>query len=139
MSNHIRVVPLDGRPHLPQTVHLWQGDGRGHWEGDTLVVETTNFTKDSPVWDNTGIDGGGDEHLRIIERFSLLKPGVLLYQYTVDDPTSWVRPWTAQLTMTKIQAPIFEYSCNEGDHSLENILSAARARDAEIAGKKGAK
>jgi hypothetical protein len=130
MSNNIRIIPLNGGPHLSGNVHLWQGDSRGHWEGDTLVVETTNFNDSINVWDNLGIDGGGDRNLKVTERISMFKPDVLLYEYTIDDPTSYTRPWTAHLTMTRQPGVILEYGCNEGNHTVELILGAARAKDA---------
>jgi hypothetical protein len=140
MSNHVRVIPLDGRPHLSASVRLWQGDSRGHWDGNTLVVETTNYNDLINVWDNLGIDGGGDRNLKVTERISMFKPDVLLYEYTIDDPTSYTRPWTAHLTMTRQPGVILEYGCNEGNHTVELILGAARAKDAaDAAQKKGSK
>jgi len=117
-----RIIPLSVRPHLPQNVRQWFGDSRGHWEGNTLVVETTNFT------DKTNFRGSG-ENLRLIERFTRTDPDTLMYQFTVDDPQSFQRPWSAEIPMKKAAGPIFEYACHEGNYSIVNTLSAARAEE----------
>ena len=119
-----RVVPLDGRPRT--AFRQWIGQSRGRWEGDTLVVETTNYI-------GAGADYsafGASENLRVIERFTRVDTDTLRYEFTIDDPVIWTRPWTAQLTMTRAMMPgptMYEYACHEGNHSLENILSTARA------------
>jgi hypothetical protein len=122
MIHDARIIPLDGRPHLPKNVRHWMGDSRGHWEGNTLVVETTNFT------DKTNFRGSG-ENLRLIERFTRTGPDQIMYEFTVQDETSFTRPWTAQLPMTKIKGPVYEYACHEGNYGLTGILSGARAGD----------
>jgi hypothetical protein len=122
MMHDARLIPLDLRPHLPTNVRQWFGDPRGRWEGQTLVVETTNFT------DKTNFRGSS-ENMRLTERFTRLDPDTLLYQFTVDDPQSFVRPWSGEIPMKKAQGPIFEYACHEGNYSLVNTLSAARAEE----------
>jgi len=131
MMHDVRIIPLDGRPHLPSDVRLWMGDSRGHWEGDTLVVDTTNFT------DKTGIQGS-DENLHVIERFTRVDANTILYNFTIEDPTTFVRPWTAELPFVAAPGPIYEYACHEGNQALRNILLGARAEEkqAEDAGKK---
>jgi hypothetical protein len=122
MIHDVRLIPLETRPHLPRQIHQWLGDSLGRWEGQTLVVDTTNFT------DKTNFRGSG-EHLRVTERFTRVDEGTLLYQFTVDDPQSFTRPWSAEIPMKKVEGPIFEYACHEGNRSMENILSAARSEE----------
>jgi hypothetical protein len=122
MIHDVRIVPLDGRPHLPKSVHLWMGDSRGHWEGNTLVVDTTNFS------DKTNFRGG-DENMHLIEKFSRSGDDRLMYQFTVDNETAFTRSWTAQVPMTKSSDPMFEYACHEGNYSLTNVLAGARAEE----------
>jgi len=120
MVHQARVVPLDGRPHAPSSIRLWQGDSRGRWDGSTLVVETTNFT------DKTNVRGSG-ERLRLVERFSRPDANTLLYEFTVDDPSSFTRPWSAALPMTKTPDQIYEYACHEANYAMAGILRGARA------------
>ena len=108
MIHDARIVWTDGRPHAPQVFRRWLGDSRGTWEGNTLVVDTTNFTDKNPF-------RGAGESLHLIERFTRTDAGTLLYEFTVDDPTTFTRPWTAQLPMTKSDERIFEYACHEGE------------------------
>lgn len=122
MIHDTRVVPLDGRPHLPSAVRQLLGDSRGRWDGNTLVVETTNFS------DKTTVRGSG-ERLRLVERFTRADARTLLYEFTVDDPASFVRPWTAILPMTKTDDQIYEYACHEGNYAMTGILRGARATD----------
>ena len=131
MIHDVRVVPLDGRPHLPQNIRLWMGDSRGHWEGNTLVVDTTNFT------DKTNFRGA-DENMHLIERFTRASDDTLIYQFTVDNETAFTRSWSAEVPLTKSPAPMFEYACHEGNYSLLNVLAGARAEEkaAEEAAKK---
>ena len=124
-----RIIPMDGRPHLPENVRLWMGDSRGHWDGETLVVETTNFS------DKINFRGAS-ENMRVVERFTRTEPDTLLYEFTVDDPQSFTRKWTAQIPMTKTQEPIFEYACHEGNISMIGILAGARADEAKEAATK---
>ncbi len=126
MVHEVRVIPLDGRDHLPDRVRQLRGDSRGHWEGETLVVDTTNYT------DRTNYFGSG-EALRLTERFTRTDDATLRYEYTVEDPESFVEPWTAALPMTKTEGPMFEFACHEGNYGLTNILSAARAEERRAA------
>ena len=122
MIHDVRMIPTDGSPHLPKTIRQWMGDPRGHWEGNTLVVDTTNFT------DKTRFRGT-DENLHLVERFTRVGPDVILYRFTVDDPTAFTRSWTAEIPMTKSDGPLFEYACNEGNYALVDILRGARAQE----------
>jgi hypothetical protein len=122
MIHDVRIIPLDGRPHLPPSVRQWMGDSRGHWEGDTLVVDTTNFT------DKTHFRGA-DRNLHLIERFTRTGAETIVYQFTVDDPTAFTRTWTGEAPLTRTVGPIYEYACHEGNYSMTNILSAARAEE----------
>jgi hypothetical protein len=122
MIHDPRIIPLDGRPHIGKTIRQMVGDSRGRWEGDTLVVDTTNFT------DRTNFRGSG-ENLHIVERFTRVDEDTLLYHFTVDDPTTWVRSWSAEIPMKKIVGPVFEYACHEGNYGIAAILSGARAEE----------
>jgi len=126
MIHDVRIIPLDGRPHLPSGVRQWLGDARGHWEGNTLVVETTNFT------DKTRFRGSS-ENLRLTERFTRTDPDTILYEYTVNDPATWTKPWTAQVTMTKSDSRVYEYACHEGNYGMTGILQGARADERKSA------
>jgi hypothetical protein len=128
MIHDVRIIPLDSRPHLPQNVRLWMGDSRGHWDGDTLVVDTTNFS------DKTNFRGA-DQNLHLVERFKRASDGVLMYQFTVDNETAFTRSWTVELPMRKSQDPMFEYACHEGNYSLLNVLAGARAEEKATTGK----
>jgi len=119
MIHDIRIVPLDGRPHLPDNIRSWHGDPRGHWEGDTLVVESTNFSA------KTNFRNAG-ENLLLVERFSRTAANQLLYEFTVEDSSTWVQPWSVSFPMVKSDQPIYEFACHEGNHGLKNILSIAR-------------
>ena len=122
MVHDVRVVPLDGRPHLPGHIRQWKGDSRGHWEGETLVVETTNFT------DKTSFRGSGPA-LHLTERFTRADADTLLYEYSIDDPQSFTVPWSAVIPMQKTEAPMFEYACHEGNYGMANLLAGARAQE----------
>ncbi|MGQ0735649.1 MAG: hypothetical protein ACT4QD_18595 [Acidobacteriota bacterium] len=122
MIHDARIIPLNGRPHLSRSVRQWMGDPVGRWEGDTLVVETTHFTH------KTSYRGAG-EHLRLVERFTRTAPDVLTYQVTVEDPTTFSRPWTAELPARRGDGEMYEYACHEGNYGLEGILRGARAID----------
>ncbi len=115
-----RMIPTDGRPHLPKNVRQWLGDSRGRWEGNTLVVDTTNFTG------KTNFRGSG-ENMHLIERFTPIDPGTLMYEFTVDDPESFTKSWTVQIPMTRSEELIFEYACHEGNYSMFTTLNAARS------------
>jgi hypothetical protein len=122
MMHDARIIPLDGRPHLSGSVRQWFGDSRGHWEGNTLVVETTNFT------DKTNFRGAG-ENMRLVERFTRTDPDTLLYQFTIDDAQSFQKPWSGEIPMKRAPGPIYEYACHEGNYSIVNTLSSARAEE----------
>jgi hypothetical protein len=119
-----RIIPIDGRPHLPPTVRQWTGDSRGRWEGNTLVVETTNFTNKSKF-------RGADENLRLTERFTRTDRDTLLYEFTVDDPTVFTKLWKAEIPMIASKDPIYEHACHEGNYGLFGILGGARAEERE--------
>jgi hypothetical protein len=120
MIHEARVIPTDGRPH--GTVRQWHGDSRGRWDGDTLVVETINFTG------KTNFRGSG-EHLRLVERYSRPDADTLLYRVTIEDPTTWTRPWTVQIPMARSDEDVYEYACHEGNRGLEGILTGSRLQD----------
>ncbi len=127
MVHSSRVVPLDGRPHVHEGVRQWMGDSRGRWEGDTLVVETTNFLHETSF--RAGVTTAD---LHLIERFTRVSDGMLMYEVTVEDPNAWDQPWTYRLPMVKNDQPIFEYACHEGNYGLYNILAGAREKEAEM-------
>ena len=117
-----RVIPLDGRPHISQNIRQWHGDPRGHWEGDTLVVDTTNYSPKSYF-------RGSAENLHVVERFTRVGPRTISYEITVDDPTTWTNAWTAMIPLKKTEDPIYEFACHEGNIGMEGILSGARAQE----------
>jgi hypothetical protein len=121
-NNAVRIIPTDGRPHLPQTIRQWPGDSRGRWEGDALVVDTTNFT------DKTGFRGSSDA-LHLVERFSRVDDDTILYEFTVEDPATWTRPWSVEVPMKKTEGPLYEYTCHEGNYGIPNSLAGARAQE----------
>jgi hypothetical protein len=123
MVHDARIVRMHAS-HLPGVVRKWLGDSIGWWEGDTLVVETTNFT------DKTRFRGSGDQ-LKVVERFTRLDAKTLLYQFTAEDPATWTRPWSAEYTWASSDQLLYEYACHEANYSLEGILKGARRRDAE--------
>ncbi|MEP7308414.1 MAG: hypothetical protein ABJA98_23165 [Acidobacteriota bacterium] len=114
-----RMVPLDGRPHLSQKIRKWMGDSRGRWDGNTLVIDTTNFTAKSQF-------RGTGEQLHLVERLTRTDVDDILYEFTVDDPASFTRPWSASIPMIKSQDPIFENACHEGNYGLRFLLGIAR-------------
>jgi hypothetical protein len=122
MIHDARIVALDGQPSPPARVRSWLGSSRGRWEGDTLVVETTHFTDEASY-------RGSDHHLRVVERFSLERADALRYEFTIDNPTVFARPWTAALTMTRTSERMYEFACHEGNYGLPNMLQAARYED----------
>ncbi len=125
MVHSARVVPMDGRPH--GNVRQWLGDSRGHWEGDTLVVDTINFTNNGTG--TIGLRVAMDENLHLMERFTRRDAKTLVYEFTVDDPTVWTKPWTASVPMTKSDEPIYEYACHEGNYGMQDMLAGARAQE----------
>ena len=122
MVHDARIVPMDGRPRLPDDIGQWRGSSRGHWDGNTLVVDTTNFT------DKTSFQGSG-EAMHLIERFTRADADTLLYEYTIEDPASFTVPWSAAIPMAKTEAPMFEYACHEGNYGMFNLLAGARAQE----------
>ncbi len=118
-----RVVPLDGSPHLDAAVRQLHGDSRGHWDGDTLVVETTNYS-------SRGAYRGATEGVRVIERFTRVAPNIVEYVVTFDDPDTWAQPWTLMIPLKGSEEAIFEYACHEGNYAIAGILSGARAEEA---------
>jgi hypothetical protein len=124
----VRIIPLDGRPHLPSNIRQWYGDSVGHWEGNTLVIDTTNFTDKIPFL--------GAQNLHVVERFTRTDDDTILYQFTVEDPGMWARPWSGEEPIKKMKGQIYEYACHEANYPLENTLRGARVAEAEAAGKK---
>jgi hypothetical protein len=122
MIHDARIIPLDGRPRLDARLRQWMGTPRGHWDGDTLVVETTNFT-------NKTTFRGSSEGLHLTERFTRVAPDLLRYQATIDDPTTFTKPWTIEVPATPADGRIFEYACHEGNYSMTNALSGSRAAE----------
>jgi len=143
MVHDVRIIPLDGRPH--ENVRQWMGDSRGHWEGDTLVVETVNFNGRRGWFGAPMTEGSGatrpDAKMTVTERFTRTAPDILLYQFTVNDPGSFTKPWSGEITMRSFQGPVYEYACHEGNYGMSLILSGARAEEkaAAEAAKKGAR
>ena len=128
MVHEFRVIPLDGRPHLPGRVRQWLGDSRGRWAGDTLVVETANF---SPAQWFRGLSQGG---MRLVERFTRVDRGTLRYEVTFDDPDLWTQPWTAAIRMPPTQGAMFEFACHEGNTGMTALLEIARLEEAAAGG-----
>jgi len=123
MIHDVRLIPLDGRPHLADNVRLWMGDSRGHWEGDALVVDTTNFN-------GLASFRGSDQNLHVIERFQRLDADTMLYRFTIDDPTAFTKSWTGEVPFLKTTGPIYEYACHEGnERNMTSMLKNARAED----------
>ena len=127
MVHDVRRIPTDGSPHLPSSVRQWIGDPRGHWDGDTLVVDSTNFE---------GAESrarGTDENLHLTERFTRVGPDTLLYQFTVDDPTAFTKPWSGEIPMTKTDGPLYEYACHEGNIGMKDIIVSAKLAEKKAA------
>ena len=129
MIHDTRVIHLDGRAHLPSSVQLWLGDSIGHWEGSTLVVDTTNFRDGGGWFGEAGGMYASDTNLHVVERFSLPDANTILYQFEVNDPTVYTRPWKGELTMSRSEEPIYEYACHEGNYALPNLLNGFRAAE----------
>ena len=126
MIHEVRIIPLltqgQTRPHISSAIRLWMGDSIGHWEGDTLVADTTNFTDKTPFH-------GSDRNLHVIEQFTLTGRDTLRYRFTIDDPTAFTRTWTGEIIMSKAPGPLYEYACHETNYSLPDILAGARAEE----------
>lgn len=136
MVHDARVVPLDDRPHVADTLRQWMGDSRGRWDGETLVVETTNFTDKTSSFSPTLSRAiGTGATLTLVERFTRVDVDTLRYEYTIKDPQTFSRPFTAEIEMEKSEGHIYEYACHEGNHGLLNILAGARAEDRKTTGR----
>ena len=122
MIHDARVIPMDGRPHLPTNVRSWMGDPRGHWEGDTLVVDSTNFKPGA--FRNVSTD-----KLHVVERFTRTSADTLQWEITIDDPGAWTKPWTAMIPLRPSKKTVYEYACHEGNYGLADILAGARRED----------
>ena len=131
MMHTVRVIPLDGRPAPDNGIRQYVGEGRGYWDGDTLVVETAHFNDDRThtTWRNTS------RNRTLVERFTRVGAETLLYEFTVTDPDTWERPWSVELPMQRSELPIYEFACHEGNYGLENILAGNRRAEAEAAGR----
>ena len=128
MVHDARIVRMNAQ-HLPKNIRRWMGDSVGHWEGDTLVIDTTNFT------DKTRFRGS-TENLHVVERLTRIDDKTLLYRFTVEDPDTWDRPWTGEMTWPATNKPIYEYACHEGNYALGDVLRGARRQEAEKAAAK---
>jgi hypothetical protein len=122
MIHDARLIPLDGRPHVVSGIREMMGDSRGHWAGDTLVVDTTNFNGELAF-------RGSDANLHLTERFTRVSPDAIQYEFTVDDPTAFTKPWTARIPLNKTHGPVYEYACHEGNYAMTDILAGARAAE----------
>jgi hypothetical protein len=130
MIHDVRVIPTVSRPHVPANIRSYLGDSRGHWEGNTLVVDTTNFKGPVPFRDFEA-----SQDLHVVERFTRTSDDTILYQFTVTDPSTWEKSWSGELPITKIEGQLFEYACQEGNYGMANILSGARATEAAATAK----
>ena len=140
MNHETRIIPVDGpsggAPRLPAEIRQWHGDSRGHWEQDTLVVDTVNFKfNNQSRFGVSYLDGMTDENLHVVERFRRVDAGTIIYQATIDDPTVYTKPWTVELSMSKRTDRIFEYACHEGNYAMSDMLAGARAEERRAAGK----
>jgi hypothetical protein len=129
MVHQMRWIPIDGTPHLPGDVRQWAGDSRAHWEGDTLVVDTTNFNDQVSF-------RGSDRNLHLIERFTRVDAETILYRFTIDDSTAFTKSWTGEIPFVKTAGPLFEYACHEGNMGMSGILSSARIDEKKAAQQK---
>ena len=128
MVHDARVIPVDGRPGLPSGIAQYKGDSRGRWDGRTLTIETTNFLRETAF-------RGSSANMRLVERLTRVDADTLLYEFTVSDPKTWTKPWTAVVPMKKVSTPIYEYACHEGNYALPNILRGARLQEAKERGR----
>lgn len=122
MMHEYRLIPLDNRPHVDSRVRGYMGDSSGHWEGNTLVIDTANFIGNDNFY-------GADENMHLTERLTRTDPNTIVYQFTVNDPTAFTRPWSGELAFRKTAEPVFEYACHEGNYALTDILAGARAAE----------
>jgi hypothetical protein len=126
MIHDARIIPLDGRPQPPAGARQWTGISRGRWDGNTLVVETTNFNGKNPF-------RGGSENMKVTERFTRTSDDSIIYRFTIEDESTWAKPWTAEMPMKKTQGPIFEFACHETNYGIANILAGAREEEKKAA------
>ena len=129
MIHDARIIHLDGRPHLSPKIRHWAGDSIGRWEGNTLVVDTTNFNDGGGFYGDAGGNFGWDRNLHLVERFRLMDPDTLVYQFDIDNPTAFTRPWKGELTMSRATGDIYEFACHEGNYSLVNMMRGYRATE----------
>jgi hypothetical protein len=132
MIHETRIILLDGRPHVGSNIHEYLGDSRGHWEGNTLVVDTTNY-KDQVMFNNINCCGADGSTLRVVERFTRTGPDSIDYQYTVEDPSTFAKPWTVSVPLTAAEGPIYEYDCHEGNYGMSNLLQGTRVEERKSA------
>ena len=135
MIHDVRIIPVDSRPHVGRQVRSLAGDSRGRWEGDTLVVDTTNFTDKTSFRGaprNTRQDIFTSESLHVVERFALAGPDQIHYQFSVEDPATWTRSWSGEVPIRRFDGPLYEYACHEGNYSLRHILMNARAQERDV-------
>ena len=139
MNHDVRIIPMDRRPNLPGSMRSWLGDSRGRWEGNTLVVETTNFTPKMASFSArrgaAGVEFGTGEHLRLVERFTRVDAKTLQYEFTVNDPTTFTKPFTGRFPMNWTDEHIYEYACHEGNYGLQHILQGGRAEKQDAPGR----
>jgi len=124
MIHDTRVIPLTTAPHVAQEVQSWNGDARGHWEGDTLVVDSANFKPGA-------FRNVSTEKLHLVERYTRISPETLQWEVSIDDPGAWTKPWTVKVLLRRADKQVYEYACHEGNYGLLDILSGARREDAE--------
>jgi len=124
MNHAVRVIPTDGRPHVSPSIRLWRGDPVGHWEGDTLVIDNTNFSDKNPF-------RGSSDKLHVVERYTRVDADTMLYRFTVEDPATWDKPWTAEVAWSRTEGPLYEFACHEGNYGLANTLHAGRVEEEE--------
>ena len=131
-NNDVRIIPLDERPHVPSSIRHWFGDARGRWEGNTLVVETTNFKDRAPAPNMYGTS----DSLRIVERFTRIAPNTIRYEFTLTDPNTWTRPWSAQADLPRVEPTVmYEFACHEQNYGMINVIRGAQIREREAAGR----
>jgi hypothetical protein len=134
MIHDARIIHMDGRRHLSPTIRRWMGDSIGHWVGNTLVADTTNFNDSGGFYGDAGGNFGWDRNLHLVERFSLFDANTLLYQFEIDDPTAFTQPWKGELTMERSPGPLYEYACHKANYSLVNMLRGYRAAERQPGG-----
>jgi hypothetical protein len=133
MIHDTRIIPTDGRAHAPDAIRQFFGESVGHWEGDTLVVDTTNFN------DMPAVGRGASRNLHVVEKFTKTGPETVLYQFTVSDPSTWEKSWSGEYPIGKIDGALYEYACQEANYGMANILSGARAEEKRAAAAAAAK